>query len=158
MNAADENPIIAAMIRHELALAELYRAFGEQLAPMKDFWSRLAHEETRHAGTLQGLAKKTGTKPLYLNERKFNAAAIDTSLSFLKKKTGKVNDEGTTVLKALGLALDQGQSMLENRYYEVFETDSTEIKKVFSMLRGETARHAEEIRERLNGMKNNAPF
>jgi rubrerythrin len=153
MNSVDENSIISAMTKHELALAELYKAFGEQVVSMKDFWSRLAHEETQHAATLQRLAGNMVHKPLYLNERKFNTAAVRTSLRFLEGKTNEIRRDGTTALKALGLALDQEQSMLENRYFEVFETDSPEIGKVFSMLRRETTRHAEEIRATLQGIK-----
>ena len=50
---------IALLIKHELAIRQLYNVYAEKFPEYGDFWRQLASEEAAHAGWLKGIADKS---------------------------------------------------------------------------------------------------
>jgi hypothetical protein len=52
-----------------------------------------------------------------------------------------------TPIKAFSTALDIERALLENRYFEVFETDSAELRRTLTMLAQSTQNHLDRVHE-----------
>jgi len=147
------NTVLNMMVLHEEALAKLYTVFCEKIPEMRDFWYELVREEKGHAEVLRHLSKKLGGEIKSFNSRKFNVTALATSLDFLSERTDRFQKKGIGILKSLAFALDQEQSMLENKYFEVFESDSPEIRKDLDLLRKHTSKHAGRVKKAMESIK-----
>ena len=57
-----------------------------------------------------------------------------------------VQEKGVTLDQALTTALRLEESLIEKRFFEVFDSDSPELKEVFQDLSRETEAHIEKIK------------
>ncbi len=154
MNDLSNHEIVNLLIEHEAAIASLYTAMSLGLPEMKDFWGRLIREEKAHAEVLRMLQRRLEAGGVFLNTRKFNEAAIRSSIDYIQRQVAKIATEGITKLRALALALNVEQAMLENELFRVFESDSADMKHEFQALRGHTVIHQKLLEQHLATAKN----
>jgi hypothetical protein len=74
------------------------------------------------------------------------AAAINHSLHYIHRLTEGARHPGLTPVNALSAALDIEQALLENRYFEVFTSDSAGIQRLLQLLIQSTRAHIERVR------------
>ena len=153
MTNAGNNTVLNMMVLHEEALAKLYTVFCEKIPRMRDFWYEMACEEKAHAEVLRHLGKKLGKELINFNSRKTNIAALAASLDFISDRTNRFQKKDIGIFKSLAFALDQEQSMIENKYFEVFESDSPEIRKSLDLLREHTSRHIGRVKKAMESLK-----
>ena len=55
--------------------------------------------------------------------------------------------EASSLINALSVALSIEESMIERKFFDVFETDSAELRDVLLNLAAETKRHREQVRK-----------
>ena len=145
--------IVRVLEEHEEVIGSLYAAFADCLPQMGDFWRKLAAQEKAHADVLRSLRKRLEFHGVMLNTRKFNRQAVQTSLGFIRQLLERIPREPMTPVRALSLAADYEQAMIEKDFFAVFESDAAEMKRDFQALRNHTARHRKLILERLEAEK-----
>ena len=118
------------MIQHEVSIGKLYRVFSEKFPEYFSLWSRLAEEEAGHANWIRKFKEKIDAGTVYLKDNRFKVVAIGTSMKYIQGLIDKAKQGEMAAIKALSLALDLEKALIENEYFEFFETDSAELKAV----------------------------
>lgn len=126
----------------ELALAELYQACSEQFPEDKNFWLAIRNQEELHATLIKELIELVSAHPQEFNfGRPFNSVAIKTTLSSVQNYTESVRKGLLERKRALFMARDIEQSVLEAKYSEIVTTDNVEFRKVIERISKDTLAH-----------------
>ena len=115
----------------------------------------LAAEEAKHALLLRSFALKTATSPLFIDERRFNTAAIQTFTIDIEKELARLNQERVLLIEALSITVSIEQSLIESKFLEVFKTDSAELKVILKKLLDDTIDHRNQARVELEKYRKN---
>jgi rubrerythrin len=146
--ASKKQTILELLAENEVAVARLYRAYAEKFPRRKDFWNTLVREEIQHSRWIQKLS--TGTHaPVQIKEDRFDVAVFQISFDYLEDKLAQAKSEDLSHKEALATALDIETGMFERGYFEVFEGDDPELRKVLNLLAKETKKHTDSIRNAL---------
>jgi len=130
------------MVSLELALAELYQACSEQFPEDKNFWLAIKHQEELHAKLIKELADLISSHPQEFNfGRPFNSTAIKTTLSSITNNTESVRKGLLERKRALFMARDIENSVLEAKYSEIVSTDNVEFRKIIERITKDTLSH-----------------
>jgi hypothetical protein len=147
MNVTDAAVEALDMLReHEKAIGRLYVTYAHRFPQDCDFWLGLSQEEDQHAQWIELLHSKIEEELSGLIVNRFPTVAISHSISYINRLIESANRPSLTPVNALSVALDIEQALLENRYFEVFESDSAEIKRVLELLSQGTKAHLERVR------------
>ena len=139
--------IIEAMKEHEQSLARLYELYAAKFPEYKGFWTELSHEEVQHADWLDKLqADIEDSSDDFIVER-FPLGAIQRSTEFVKQQVDMADQPDFVLINALSTALRLEEALMENKYFEVIETDSIKTKHTLAMLARETREHYQRIRQ-----------
>ncbi len=141
------------MVEHEKAISQLYQAYARLFPKQKEFWSKIASEEIEHANWISRLHSQVEEELLYFKERRFNEAAIETSLEYVKSKLAEARKEKISAKRALSVARDLESGLIEKKYFEVFESDCREIEQIFLDLAAATREHYRRIEKAWNNEK-----
>lgn len=142
--------IIELLAEHEKIISSLYIEYSQNFPVQRDFWLNLAREEIEHAEWIERLKAKAGEKKLYFNEKRFNEEAIRTSIEYIRGQKVRAQEEEITPKKALSIARDIENGLIEKKFFEVFKPDYKEIKQVFKDLANATHEHYNRIVEKWN--------
>ena len=143
------------MAEHEKVISRLYQEYARKFPKYQDFWSKLASEEIEHARWISRLHAQVKDGLLHFNEGRFKEAAIKTSLEYVKSKITEAQKENISAKKALSVARDLENGLIEKKYFEIFAFDCREIKQVFLDLAAATRKHYHRIEEVwINEIKN----
>ncbi len=137
---------IGLLAAHEAAMGELYRLYASKLPDSADLFKSLAAAERDHARSLTDLADEVREGVVEIDPQRFSPEAALNSLDFIKQRTAEANSPGISLVKALSVAIDLEEALIEKRYYEVIETDAAEVKRVLQRLCQETAAHLAQVR------------
>ncbi len=141
----DQINVINLLIECEKSVAELYRIYADKFQEYSDFWMSLSKEELEHARWLMQLKEKIEEGGVYFNEKRFTEEAINKSLGYIKEQISEAKGE-LLLIKALSVAYYLEISLIENKYFEVFEGDSIELKNTLMKLSKETKIHQSKIK------------
>jgi len=139
------NETIEMLAKNEEAVARLYKAYSEKFIKHKDFWFGLAEEEVAHACCIRTICAQTDK----CDYARFKPELLEMSLKYLDDKVRQVRTEDISFVDALSIALDLETNMIESNYFEVFDTDSNELRNSLDELRTATQAHANKIRDSL---------
>ena len=145
--------IVELLMDNEIGVGKLYRAYAKHFPDYRTFWTALAGEEVEHASWLGKLASKVTEGSVLIDERRFNTAAIKTFSEYLERELDRVNRSGISLIGALSTALYIEQSIIEQKYFEVFEGDTIEFKKVLLDLADATKTHLGKVEEVLHKIR-----
>ncbi|MFO8010608.1 MAG: ferritin family protein [Dehalococcoidia bacterium] len=137
--------VIELLAQHEEAISKLYRTYSRKLPQLDAFWSALAQEETSHAAWMRKLGLKVGQEGLFVNKGRFKAIPVRASIDFISEEIAHA-EAGIKLQEALSKALLIEQGMIERKYFEIFESDSVELKNVLRNLAEDTKRHISRIK------------
>lgn len=146
--------VIEKVAEHEEKLSELYRAYSSYLSN-KDFWVDLAAEEVMHAYQVRNMVDHIRNAEIHVNKERFKTPAIEFSKKHIEDKIKLAQAEKADILQALTISLDIEKSLLEKRYYEIYEGDSIELKYSIEEMNKSIARHIEKVEEELYKYKSN---
>lgn len=139
--------VIEAMARNEETISRLYQAYAGKFPAHKEFWSGLAAEETSHAAWLRSLIGKMREGSLAINRDRFRLQPVRAFSGYLDRELATASEPGLSPINALSTALYIEESIIEQRYFEVFVPDAPELKRVLSDLAAATKTHLEKVRE-----------
>lgn len=132
------------MIQYELCFAHLYAKYAK-LYRNSQFWQKLSAEEEDHAIWLRTLA----ASPAVLSVSKSFLSATALEMLVETAEVEIENEDEPSVDEALKLALKFERSFAENRFFEVFVSDSYQVRELMEKLAAETASHIERIKTEL---------
>jgi hypothetical protein len=130
------------MVGLELALAALYQACAERFPADRDFWGTIESQEEMHAKAITRLADLIAAHPQEFKcGRQFNSAAIKTILAGVASYTAQVRSGQIQRQRALFIARDIENSVLEANYCDIVSTDNVEFRKTIERIAEDTRTH-----------------
>lgn len=145
--------LLASLAENEEAIEVLYRGYASRFPEYDSFWHGLADEEKEHAGWIRALCASMHDGELLIRPGRFNGRAILTYLEYLRREVAKVRQGEITLLNALVVTLYIEESLLERRYFEVFETDAPQLRRVLQNLAASTRTHVDKARRVLDSYR-----
>jgi len=139
--------VIEAMAKNEEAVSRLYQAYADRFPVQKTFWSGLAADEMSHAGWIRGLHAKMREGSLSINRDRFKIQPVRGFTSYLEREMASAREPGMSPINALSVALYIEESIIEQRFFEAFQPDAPELKRVLADLAAATKGHLEKVRE-----------
>jgi len=152
-----ESDVLEMLIRHELAIKQLYELFAAAFPKHAEFWRGLAGDEQRHADRLTNLhSRVTLGNSLFFGGR-LNSQAIKLSLGYVERLVERAEkNPGFRSLEALSIAKDLESALLEKQFSKGCGTDSAQIRSVWVELAAETEKHRKMLDEALIAEKRGA--
>ncbi len=133
--------VIELLAEHETMIGRLYKEYAQKFLHWKDFWSKLSAEERGHANWILKLRSKIKGGSVYFKEDRFNKEAIKTSLKYLNNQLSQAQMQDISLIKALSIARDIENGLIEKKFFEIFEGDPIELKHVLLNLAAATREH-----------------
>ena len=135
----------------EESIGRLYEAYATLFPDYRQFWSGLVDEEKQHAVWVREFRAFVEKGAVKFNENRFNVFAIQAYIKYLKEELEKAT--GRTLVNALAIASYIEESLMEQKYFEVIDDDSEELKQTLRHLAGATQTHSEKVHQTLNAYK-----
>jgi hypothetical protein len=142
----NQDNTIELLAQNEESLSRLYQVYASKFTEYKELWMGLANEEKNHAGWIHSFVVKAREGRGLINSNRFRAAAVRTFLNHTEEEIAKANKPDYQSINALSVAYYIEESLIERKYFEVFEGDSTELKKLLQDLAEATKTHAMKIK------------
>ena len=149
----DEPGILELLIRHELAIKQLYERYGVAFTEHKDFWQRLAEDEQRHTDVLGTLRPEPSINRTLLQESQIKPQAIKLSIGYVESQAERAQKSNINLLQALSIAKDLESALLEKQFSKLSNVASKEMRATLMDLAIETERHRNAVVEMLNAQK-----
>lgn len=145
--------ILNKLSQLEESVGVLYEIYEEIFPEYSQFWSQLVIDERKHADWLRQIQSNAVQSNVRFSETKFNSAAIQTFLNYIRDEMEKAKMRQRSLLNALSIALQLEESLMERKYFAVVEGDCPEVKRVLANLAAETQTHIAKVREALEKYK-----
>ncbi len=142
----DKQELIQLLLAHERGMEALYSqcaaAFPAQAGSFRSF----AAEEGRHAAAILDLAAgRGGGHPPIIDDHLVKLAPLRTSLKYLNQEIETARGARMTLLGSLTVALGFERSLMEKRFFEVFQSDAPEFRDLLRILSDGTVEHIRRI-------------
>lgn len=130
------------MVSLEVALAELYEACSARFPEDRNFWLAIRNQEQLHAQSIGKLAELVSSHPReFTFGRPFNPGVIKTILASVRSYTEQVQKGQLQRQRALFIARDLENSVLEAHYSDVVSTSNVEFGKAIEAITKDTLAH-----------------
>jgi rubrerythrin len=143
--------ILNTLAELEESVGRLYEAYAALFPDYRQFWSDLVGEEKQHGVWVRELRDLVEIGKAKFSENRFNIFAIQAYINYLKEELEKAT--GRTLVNALSIASYIEESLMENKYFEIIDGDSEELRQTLRNLAGATQTHIERVRATLNTYK-----
>jgi len=152
-NINKNQDILDKLASNEEYVARLYAAYAVEYPSYQSFWESLADEEIKHSNLIRSLREKANKGLIFIDVNRFNSTAIQSYQDYLKREISRVEQHAVPLIEALSITYYVEDSLLENRFFEIFKTDSAEMKNTLSKLKDETSIHRIKAKEKLEEYK-----
>lgn len=152
----EQPDILNRLAENEETIGILYQQYAKRFPDYDGFWSGLACEEKEHVGWIRALCSTASESGLFIDRGRFNEEAVQTYVNYLGRELAKVKQGETTLLNALAATLYIEESLIERKYFDVFETDAPALKHVLLRLAAATRAHVGKARETLDNYRRTA--
>ena len=146
MNQVNQDSIIETLAESEETIGRLYQAYASRFPEYNELWMGLADQEKNHAAWIRNLGEKVHAGQVFLQADRFKVPAIRTFINHTEKEIETTKNPALKSINALSVAFYIEDSLIERKYFEVFESDSTELKKLLQDLAEATKTHATKIK------------
>ena len=125
---------IDLLVKNEESIAGLYQSYADRFPEHEEFWLGLATEEIDHSNLIHEIAQKIKLKKARLYEHKAGSKYIDDLNNILKQEIDRAKYESLSHNDALKTALRVGKYVIDHSYFDIFDSDSEEIRTVLDEL------------------------
>ena len=150
----NEINLITKLAKNEQTISQLYQAYAEKFPDYQKFWANLSSEEIEHSNWISDLNSKVNQGLISFSEERFKIEAIETFLKYLQQRLADIKEEKISLINALSIALDIENSLIERKFFEVFESDSEGLKYTLLSLAAATEFHRTKIKKILDEIRN----
>jgi rubrerythrin len=148
MTQEHDSPLITdLLIKNEEGMRDLYLAYAEKYPQCEEFWSGLAVEESGHADWIRELAGQVREGRIHIEPGRFRNEAIASFTKYVQDELARAQREEMLLITALSIALSAEQTMIERGFFEIFDTDSAELKHVLHNIATATEEHIKHVEE-----------
>jgi rubrerythrin len=147
--------LIQDIIRHELNLEKMYQQFAKSHPNHRQFWSQLAREEAMHAKWITSLARHYKNGHIRSSDFKLNHQVVKTSISHLEKQTEASKNGKLSLLNAASIALDVEKSMIEKKFFEIFDLTDSRHERIRAGLEKATTKHRQKLEKLFSELSKN---
>lgn len=144
-----EAQTIELMAQNEEVFNKLYVLYAGKYPEYKDFWQKIADEETDHALWLRDLKSQIEIGNLSFADDRFDLSLVFKYLEHAKQKLDELKNKTMPIIEALKISLAMEKSLLENKFFEVVETDQIGLKSILFNLAKSTEEHIQKIEDLL---------
>lgn len=145
---SDES-IVELMAKVEEMMEKHYKACAERFIAQKDFWNKVAEEEAQHKQWLYDLYDKVKDNTVFLDEKHFDKTSIKEFHKHLKSLLQAIRLEDASMKEALQSSIQIETIVLEKNFFEIFKTESQEIKGTINRIIDDTRNHRLRMEELL---------
>lgn len=145
--------VLDGMARLEMAVSQLYLAYSQQFAADAQLWRELAEEELYHAELADQMKTFVKDNPGKCFPGKFNSSAIATFLEGIENHLADVKAGNVDRKKALILARDTENAMLEKNYFDTVTSDLPAIKNNKKKMMQDTYLHRKRITDYIQSLQ-----
>jgi hypothetical protein len=138
---------------NEEAIASLYRVYASRFIGYTTFWNHMAKEEIAHAAIIRRCSDEVEQGLVHLNEKRFNKEALKTYSNYIKRELDLAQEARLSLVHAFSTTFYIEQSLIEARFFEVFEGGSEELKKLLNHHRMNSKEHLDKIRRIMTEQK-----
>lgn len=132
-------------IEQELTLAKLYRGFSALYPEHASFWNSLARDELEHAGWIKVLRDYATKGMLSFQDGRTKTYTIATFIGYIHETAKKAQGDKTPLVRALSIASDIENSLLEKNIFGHFTGESPEVRQILRVLQEGQRNHASRI-------------
>lgn len=149
----DSPDVLEMLIRHELAIKQLYEIFATLFTKRQDFWQSLAKDEQRHADLLGTLRSEPTLDTWLLHDSRLRPQAITSSIKYVESQIVRAEVGNLSVLQALAIARDLENALIEKQFSKLSESVSKEVRAILEDIATETERHRKSVGVAMNTEK-----
>lgn len=138
------------MARAESAVERLYETCAALWKEDVEFWQGLAAEEKHHSEHIRSMiAILTGSPGNFQPGRPFSSVALQTFISGVERDIESVKQFTVPEMKALHIARDIEQALIECRFTEVVQTDDKRFRALADEVTRDTAIHRRLVEKKI---------
>ena len=142
----DPTGIADALAAYEEAIGDLYDLYAVEFPRAAELWHGLSTEEYGHGSMIRDLGARVEDREVFLDGGRFQLREIEAAECSVREQIEVAQDSRMSLVEALERAADLEQSLIEQRSYEVFDSDGENVRKVLAYLRESSVRHRDRIR------------
>lgn len=138
----------------EKSVGKMYLAASVCFPLDKDFFEKLAVEESRHSLYVKRLKKIYADHPdEFYTEFELKPEAIEFVIKGVKERTDEIRDNKLTLLRFLSIAIDLENSLAEAKFQHFLRADSNKYNKIVADISSETFEHRKHLKEKRDEAK-----
>lgn len=145
--------ILQMLAKNEEAVGRLYEVYANKFREHEEFWFGLAMEEADHANRVLELIQKVNKGSASVSEGTFKVEDIQKFSNYLKEQLDRARHESMSFVEALSIALNIEKSLIERKFFRIFEGGSEENWHVLEYLASATENHIKVIQKKLEQQK-----
>ncbi|HEX9744828.1 MAG TPA: hypothetical protein VGB30_05320 [bacterium] len=154
MPLTDEHAkVIEALAKNEDVIGDLYKAYSELIPDYAHYFARMVDEERGHAIWLRRLAGTISNEELVLDKDRFNMDVIERSIAHAQNMEKEAREKGIDAITAASNSAVVENSLLEKKFFEVFEGDSAEVQRILVNLAKASEDHRDHVQQFLEDLK-----
>ena len=132
---------IDALAENEMLISGLYRIFSKRFPDYHDFWSKMAEEEMQHASMIRSLVPEVKEGTVRFKTEGMDKTSIDMFHDYLKFSLARAREQDIPLKDAFETALAIEHDLIERSFFDLFETDTSELALIFEGLASSTIEH-----------------
>jgi len=137
--------ILDLYLEQEILMAQLYQRFESRYAAHKEFWLSLIAEEREHAGYIDHLRAQADRSRVSFDPGNIRVAGVQSVIAYLKRLIEEFDRHPFLFQKAIAICVDLERSILEQKVFSQFETDSPELGQLLEILRSGQTEHIKKV-------------
>lgn len=145
--------ILAKLASNEESVAKLYQKYSDAFPMLSGFWKYLATEEIYHSTCIRNLQEQVEAMTVFVDEDRFNSTAIQTFTDYLERESSRLDEQEIPLIEALAITLYIEQSLIESKFFEIFRTDSAQVRATLIEIRDQTTAHRNKAKDFLEKYK-----
>jgi rubrerythrin len=137
---------------NEESISQHYKIYSERFREYKNFWLDLSSQEQNHAQWIRDLAGQAKKGLVIINEKRFDKESVLEFQKHLKGMLAYIRENDVSIKQALEDGLSIEKFLLEKNFFEVFETEVTELKATISRINEDVKKHRADLERLLRGL------
>ena len=139
--------MLEILAQNEEKISQLYDVFAKQYPPYKGLWAELSQDEKEHAKWIRKIIPQVKSGKVKLDSDRFNTEAVITYQNYLDEEIEKTKQRQQPIMTSLTITLYIEKSLIEHRFFDIFDGDSVELTQMLAKLEEATKNHLAKVQK-----------